>query len=276
MDKKTGIIGYGSMGKMIFSKFIESKIISESNIFISNRTYEKIKNLQEIYPKLNICKNNIEAAENADLFFICVKPLEIKTVLSEIFEKINDDCHIVSLNGSVLFSQMEQICAGRKISKVIPSVTAEVNQSVTLVCHNAHVNDNDKNDLKTLLECFGTVIEIPEAEIGMGSELTSCMPGFIGAIFKVITNEAEKHTSIDKKEIINMAIKTLFGTGKLLQEKDMTFDKLINRVATKGGITEEGTKVIETQMPKIANELFEKTLEKRRTTTENAQREFNL
>jgi len=276
MNKKIGIIGCGSMGKMIFSKFMESKIIPESNIFISNRTYEKLTDLKTMYPMVNICKNNMDAAENADIVFICVKPLEIKTVLSEIFEKIKDSCHIVSLNGSVLFRQVEQICAGAKISKVIPSVTAEVNQSVTLICHNDHVNDNDKNILKTLLECFGTVIEIPEAEIGMGSELTSCMPGFIGALFKVITDEAEKHTSIDKKDVTNMVIKTVYGTGKLLLEKEMTFEQLTGRVATKGGITEEGTKIIETEMPAMVNKLFEKTLEKRKTTTENAQRDFSL
>jgi pyrroline-5-carboxylate reductase len=269
MNKKIGIIGYGSMGKMIFSKFIESKIIPESGLFLSNRTYEKIMDLNAVYPILNICKNNIDTAKNADILFICVKPLEIKTVLHEIVNNIKNDCHIVSLNGSVLFNQIEQICPGRKISKIIPSVTAEVNQSVTLICHNAYVNDNDKNVLKTLIECFGAVIEIPETEIGMGSELTSCMPGFIGAIFKVITDEAEKHTSMQKKDIINMVVKTVYGTGKLLLEKDMTFEQLIGRVATKGGITEEGTKIIETKMPQMINELFEKTLEKRKMTTEN-------
>jgi pyrroline-5-carboxylate reductase len=276
MDKKIGIIGYGSMGKMISSKFMESKIIPESTMYISNRTFKKIMGLKTIYPLLNICKNNIDVAKNADILFICVKPLEIKTVLLEIFEYIKDGCHIVSLDGSVLFKQLEQICVDRKISKVIPSVTAEINQSVTLVCHNAHISDNDKNILKILLECFGSVIEIPEMEMGMGSELTSCMPGFIGAIFKVITNEAEKHTSINKKDVINLVIKTMYGTGKLLLEKDMTFEQLINRVATKGGITEEGTKIIEAEMPKMANELFEKTLEKRKITTEKAQIDFEI
>jgi pyrroline-5-carboxylate reductase len=276
MDKKISIIGYGSMGKMIFSKFMGSKIIPESGVFISNRTYEKIMNLKTIYPLLNICENNMDAVKNADIIFICVKPLEIKTVLLEILESIKDNCHIVSLNGSVLFKQIEQICAGKKISKVIPSVTAEINQSVTLVCHNDHVNDDDKTVLKTFLECFGTIIEIHETEMGMGSELTSCMPGFIGGIFKVIIREAEKHTSLYKEDIINIVIKTLYGTGKLLLEKKMTFEQLISRVATKGGITEEGIKIIEAKMPEIANELFEKTLGKRKMTTENAQRDFDL
>jgi len=274
MDKKIGIIGYGSMGRMILSKFIESKTVPESNIFISNRTYEKITGLKTIYPRLNISKNNIDVIKNTDILFICVTPLEIKAVLSEIIKEVKENCHIVSLNGSVLFKQIERICVARKISKVIPSVTAVINQSLTLVCHNAYVNDNDKSALKTLLECFGSVVEIPESEMGMGSELTSCMPGFIGAIFKVITDEAEKHTSINKKDVINMVAKTVYGTGKLLLETDMTFEQLISRVATKGGITEEGTKIIEKEMPGIAKELFEKTLEKRKITTERAQKDY--
>jgi pyrroline-5-carboxylate reductase len=152
MKQKIGIIGYGSMGKMILSKFTQSKIIDESDLFIANRTFEKIRDLKEIYPKINICKNNIDLVKNVDILFICVKPTEIKTVLTEIFRKIKNDCHIVSLNGSISLNQLEQICVNKKISKVIPSITAEVNQSVTLVCHNNVVEDENKNYLKKLSE----------------------------------------------------------------------------------------------------------------------------
>ncbi|GHU22772.1 pyrroline-5-carboxylate reductase 3 [Spirochaetia bacterium] len=276
MVKNIGIIGYGSMGKMLLDKFIESKTIQESNIFISNRTFEKIINLNKTYSKLNICKNNIDVVKNAKILFICVKPLEIKNVLTEIVEYLGSNVHIISLNGSVLFNQIEKICINHKISKIIPSIIAEVNQSVTLVCHNANVNIKDKEAINNLLKCFGTIMEIPEPEMGMGSELTSCMPGFIGAIFKVITEEAVKHTSISKEKIIDMVIATMYGTGKLLLEKEMTYDTLINRVATKRGITEEGTKIIENKLPEIIEEMFIKTLEKRRITTEKANNEFNI
>jgi pyrroline-5-carboxylate reductase len=273
---KIGIIGYGSMGKMILGKFIETRTIEQEKLFVSNRTFNKIMDLNKIYPRLNICGNNIDAAKDADMIFVCVKPLEIKTVLSEILNDIKENCHIVSLNGSVLFKQLEQICGNRKISKIIPSVTAEVNKSVTLICHNDYVNYDGKNILKELTGCFGTAVELPETEIGIGSELTSCMPGFIGAIFKVITDEARKHTAINKEQIMQMVIETLYGTGKLLLEGRMTFEELINRVATKGGITEEGTKIIGKKLSETINEVFEKTLEKRKITTEKAQKDFMI
>lgn len=56
-----------------------------------------------------------------------------------------------------------------------------------------------------------------------------------------------------------MVIKTLYGTAKLLCEGNMGFDELIKRVATKGGITQEGIKVLEMRTPLVFDELFKAT-----------------
>jgi len=42
-----------------------------------------------------------------------------------------------------------------------------------------------------------------------------------------------------------MVLETLLGTAKLLQAKNMGFEALISAVATKGGISEEGIKVLD-------------------------------
>lgn len=273
METKIAIIGYGSMGKMLLGKIISSKLIKEVNIYVSNRTFGKIEILKEKYT-VNISRTNAEAVENADVIFVCVRPADIKTVLEEIVTVMNNDKHIISLNGSIKFEQLEKKCPGNKISKVIPSVTAEVNESQTLVCHNSRVKAKDKNELSKILESFGNVIELPEEEMGMGAELVSCMPGFIAAIFNEIRKGAEKHTKIEENKIVTMLANTIIGTGKLIIENKMTFEEVIERVATKGGITEEGTKVIEQEFPKVAAEIFDRTLEKRKITTENAVKAF--
>ena len=65
------------------------------------------------------------------------------------------------------------------------------------------------------------------------------------------------------------------ATGELMLEKKLSFSDVVSRVATKGGITEEGTKVIYDRFPEIANQLFEKTLEKRRLTVMRVEELFN-
>lgn len=71
-----------------------------------------------------------------------------------------------------------------------------------------------------------------------------------------------------------MLLRTMVGTGNLMLEKDLSFNDVVTRVATKGGITEEGTKVIYEMLPKVTDEMFDKTLEKRKLTAKKAQENF--
>lgn len=152
-----------------------------------------------------------------DIIFICVRPIDIKLILNEIKSIVSENTLIVSLNGSITFEIISKII-DYKVAKAIPSVTAEINKSQTLVCYNGLVSDADKIMLEKLLNCMGDVIELPE-EIGMGSELVSCMPGFISAIFDVISNSAQKHTAISEPQIIQMLLRTMVATGDLMLEK---------------------------------------------------------
>ena len=57
-------------------------------------------------------------------------------------------------------------------------------------------------------------------------------------------------------------------------KNDLSFSDVVTRVATKGGITEEGTKVIYESFPETADRLFENTLEKRKQTAKRAEETF--
>lgn len=263
-----GIIGYGSMGKMLLDRFIDS--VSD-NLYVANRTQEK---LTDINNSVNVCHSNAELASCADIIFLCVRPADLKAVLDEICPTLKENSLIVSLNGSVTFDQLGRIVR-HKMAKAIPSVTAEIGKSQTLVCFNDLVQTDDQETLKQLLACIGEVIELPEKEMGMGSELVSCMPGFIASVFDVICQEAEKHTAIPERQIIRMVLNTICASGELMVEKKLSFGDVVSRVATKGGITEEGTRVIYDRFPEIANQLFEKTLEKRRLTVMRVEEHFN-
>lgn len=260
-----GIIGYGSMGKMLADKFASSH-----KVYVATRSKDKLATAPD---SVIAADNNIDVAKGADIVFICVRPVDIKDVISEIEPYVKKDALLVSLNGSVTFDLLEKLTS-HKIAKVIPSVTAEIDRSQTLVTYNSKVTEEDKKALSQVLSLIGNVIELPEEEMGMGSELVSCMPGFIASIFDVLCSSAKKHTSIPDDQIVKMVLNTMSAAGDLMLKKDMTFEDVVTRVATKGGITEEGTKVVYEGFPDVADKLFENTLEKRRLTAAKAQESF--
>ncbi len=56
---------------------------------------------------------------------------------------------------------------------------------------------------------------------------------------------------------------TLAGTVELLANDGCGFSEIVERVATKGGITEEGVKVIKREIPAMYDDLLEATSVKR-------------
>ncbi|MBO4495204.1 MAG: NAD(P)-binding domain-containing protein [Clostridiales bacterium] len=267
---RISLIGYGSMGKMITEKLAASDEGKNHSFFVANRSKEKLQNVPS---GVVVCDSNSDCARGADIVFLCVRPVDLKTVLEEIVPVLSDKAFVISLNGSVTFAMLEK-CFSGKMAKVIPSVTAEVDRSQTLVTYNCKVEKTDKENLEKLLSVFGNVIELPENEVGMGSELVSCMPGFIASIFDVLCTSAKKHTSIPDAQVVKMVLQTMCATGELMLEKDMSFEDVVTRVATPGGITQEGTKVVYEKFPEAADLLFNKTLEKRKMTAERAQASF--
>jgi pyrroline-5-carboxylate reductase len=275
MPKTIGFIGYGSMGKMILAKYLQQDTAIQKDIYLSNRTFSKIEKLNISYRELHLCLNNQETAKNSDLLFVCVKPFDIKPVLLEIADSLKSSVHIISFNDSILLEHLETVCGGKKLSKIVPSVTAEVGRSIILACHNQLVNDEDKKSLYSVLKTCGTIMEIPEKEINIASEMTGCMPGFISALIECFVAEAMKHTAwLTSDQISTMVCETIRGTTTILLEQKTGFRKLIERVATKGGITEEGIKVIDAKFPAVVKDILSNTLAKRRITTEKLAKEF--
>lgn len=268
-----GIIGFGSMGRMMAEKFAASGLVSKNSLLLASRSPEK---LQDAKKWATVEGSNSELAASSDIVFLCLRPFDLKGVLEEIRDVLRPETLVVSLNGSVSFANLEKSLTGgaRRLAKVIPSVTAEVDRSQTLVCYNHNVTTEDKGNLKRLLSCMGDIIELPENEMGMGSELVSCMPGFIASIFDVLVKAAEEHTKIPHDQVVRMVLQTMIATGELMLKKDMSFEDVVTRVATPGGITEEGTKVVYENFPETARVLFEKTLQKRKMTAEKAEAQF--
>ncbi len=271
---KAGFIGYGSMGSMLINKFIEYGALRPEEIIVSTRTRSKLDEVKRRWNGINIAESNSEAAQKAKYLFICVKPLEVKNILEEIRHAVSQDVNIIYIAGSVRLDRVEE--AGyKKATKIIPSLTSETGAGMTLVCHGQGVDAGEAEYIDSLFDRISVVRRITEDELELSTELTSCMPGFIASIFQEMSDSAGRFTStLSRSDIDDMLIETLYGTAKLLRDRKMSFQDVIGRVATKGGITEEGVKVFRSQLPAVFDEMFRVTLEKRNVVNKKVEDAF--
>jgi pyrroline-5-carboxylate reductase len=268
---KIGIIGLGSMGQMLVNALCKSEAVLPENLIVYNRTRKKAESLQSKY-HLEIASSAQEVCDRADLFFICTKPLDILPLLREL--SIPATAHVVSVAAGVGIEDLESVHQG-PVSKVIPTVTSQELCGVSLFTCSSRLSAEQKQQLITLLASIGVAQEISEGEIETATILTSSAPGLLAGIMESYAQAAVSKTpELSIETARSMLVETMLGTAKLLQAEQLGFDELIERVATKGGITEEGLRVLDKRLPAGFDELFDMTESKHAMLKEMVQKQL--
>lgn len=258
--KTIGIIGYGSMGRMLAERLLRSGRIEASRLFIHTRTEKVTEDLKTSFPSVQVT-DLARLVRESDLLFVCVPPDQVKSILEGIRETVSAAKHVISLASVVSVSQIETVVTG-KVTKLIPSFTSESGHGVSLACHNAKVAASDKQSLLEILEPLGKIEEVPEDQIEVYTELTSCSPGILSALFRELVRSAVRHGGVEEAHARDALVHTLYGLSKLYVERGLTFDETIRRVARKGGMTEIGIRVVEENVSSVYDEIFETTLKR--------------
>lgn len=271
---KIGFIGFGSMGSMIIKGFLDSNAINANEVVVSNRSLSKLDDLKTKYPEIDISEKNTNLAKMCNPIFLFVNTGEVKNVLDEIKPHLIEDAHIIHISAGLSLETIEKVF-DIKITRVIPSLTSEVKEGVSLVCHNEKVNPQEKKFIEDLFNHISLVNVVNENDMDIATDLTSCSPAFLAFIIKKFADLGAKKSEMNEKETEEMVLQTLKGTIKLLTEKEMTFDELIFRVATKGGITAEGIKSLEKDLPSVFENLFNSTSNKRKKLKEDLIKQYD-
>ncbi|MNN26505.1 Pyrroline-5-carboxylate reductase [compost metagenome] len=257
---KVGFIGTGSMGGLLIDAFLSSGALEPCDVLASNRSPNRLLQLQERHPGISIGSNK-ETAVGSDILFICVKPLEFKTLTDEIASSLHSEQIVVSITSPVQLYHLESALPS-KIAKVIPSITHCVKSGTSLCIFGSRLNKKDRLVLLQLLSFISVPAEIPETHTRISSDFSSCGPAFISYFIERWIDAAVEATGIDETLISQLAGEMLLGTGKLLTEGVFTPQELQERVAVRGGITAEALNHLRSSLEGVFERLITTTHDK--------------
>ena len=246
---------------MIVQGLLDNKCLQPKNVYISTRHPATLTALLEKYPSVHVAQNNRVLARECNRVMICTKPLDTVQVLSEISGDLHADTHLVSIAACLPLEQIARFFPGA-VTRVVPSLTGEMSSGVTLLCHNAAVSRNAAQEVEDLFRALGNVVVIDEENVDVATDLTSCGPALIAVLIEEFAHAAVRHSTLSEEQAHSLAVSTLSGTSRLLDEQGYPTEAILHRVATPGGITEEGVKQLQSDMPRVYDTLIHRTLAK--------------
>lgn len=270
---KIGIIGTGNMGRILIEALLESKAVSPSSLYITNRTLSKALDIRLTYPEIMVENSAIEVAKQAQLLFICVKPGNMFDCIQEMVHYLTKDHCVVSITSPISVEQLESVlpCS---TARAIPSITNRALAGVSLLSFGERCEPYWKQSLTEVLEYISKPLQIEDNITRVASDIVSCGPAFFSYLTRRFIDAAVSETEIDEETATKLASEMLIGLGALLQKELYTLPTLQEKVCVKGGITGEGIKILENEIGEVFEHLFHATHSKFDEDVEETKKQF--
>jgi len=233
---KIGFIGAGSMGSLLVGAFVRTGAMQPDDIVISSRTASKLSELAEQYPGLQIAATNKEAASRAEYLFLCIKPMDFRSVLDEITSVLTPNQIVISITSPVKISSLEELLPC-KVAKIIPSVVNAVGSGASLFMWGSRLAEEDQEALWKMFSAISRPIVVSEEEVRVASDLSSIGPAFLAYLLEQFIDAAVMSTGIEREIATSLACEMMLGTARFMLEVPCSPGELQAKVSVPGGIT---------------------------------------
>jgi len=244
-------LGAGNMAEALVQGLTKGGLCRAERITITDIRPERLKYFGDTFGVMTSATNR-EAAANADLLVLAVKPQVMEEVLREITGGIPADCVVVSIAAGVPTGRIERhLGEGAKVVRAMPNTPALVGLGAAAICAGAHATAADLDLAAALLEAVGTVARVEEAMMDAVTALSGSGPAYVLYLVEGMT-EGARRLGMAPELALRLAARTVEGAAGLMLQTRTPPDVLRERVTSKGGTTAAAIGVLEARLVKEA------------------------
>lgn len=253
---KLGILGYGNMGES-FAKALKD----HAEIVVYEINHEKReKALREGF---GVARDMDFLLEASNWLLLAVKPKDALKLLEDLKDKIEDRL-LISIVAGLSLSKIKEIVGISKIIRLMPNINALVGKATIAYAFDKGVEEEEKEKFRELFSNCGSLYEMGEDLFDTFTALAGSGPAFVFKFIHALSLGGVREGlpyDLAKSIVIDMVL----GSCLLLREKGGNPEEWITKVASPGGTTIEGIKVLEERgFSGIVMECIEKTANKSR------------
>ena len=243
-------LGAGSMGGAILRGVVASGIRVDGGITATNRTAEKAAAFSELEGVTSIALSdtpdgNTEAAAQARIVLVGVKPAMVPDLLREIAPSLTSDAIVVSLAAGVTLQTFaDNLGAEVRVIRSMPNTPSTVGKGMTGLAAGAAATPDDVALVHRLFETVGAVVEVPESQIDALSTVSGSGPAYVYLLIEELT-KAAVGMGFSVADARLMVEQTFIGATALLDASGEEPSELRRRVTSPKGTTERAVAVLQ-------------------------------
>jgi pyrroline-5-carboxylate reductase len=248
-----GFIGGGRITKIFLQAFANKKAEFQS-IVVFDTNAELLNNLKKQFPQIKIAENLQQAASQSTIF-IALHPPVIMETLEKIADVVTKESLLISLAPKITLENMASKFKTTNLARMIPNATSYINEGYNPVTFAKGFSENEKSDVKKLLQLLGSTFEVAESKLEAYALLSAMLPTY----FWFQWNELNKlgiQMGLSQDESKASVQQTLIAAIHLMFNSELSPEQVMDLIPVKP-IGEHQAQICEIYQNKLIS-LFEK------------------
>ncbi|MGH9720989.1 MAG: pyrroline-5-carboxylate reductase, partial [Bryobacteraceae bacterium] len=231
------VLGAGNMGAALIGGILKVGVVDRDRLVATVRTPQRAVELSEKYQIQVTAGGNAEAAGNAGLVMLAVKPATLPKVLAEIRDVLHEDQILLSLAASVPIALIEELAGQRlPIFRAMPNIPVVVEEGATAVAANAECTAAQRRVIEEIFCAVGVVVFVEEELMHAVTALSGSGPAYVYMVIEAMIAGGLK-MGLSREVSTRLAEQTVLGAAKLVRETQLHPAILRDQVITPGGVT---------------------------------------
>jgi pyrroline-5-carboxylate reductase len=235
---RIGLIGSGNMASAMVAGWHRDDPELAARIVLADRGSGRARKLADAYGA-QVAASNRELVAMTDLIVLCVKPLDIETVLREISAHVHSGHVMASVAAGVQTATIENLLDDDvPVVRFMPNVPVRVNHGTMVYA----VGRSTSPLVDVSVDAFralGTVVELEERLFDAATALSGSGPAFFGLVVEAF-EDAAIVAGLSAGVGRELAVTTMVGTAELLTREGLECGQLRRMVTSPGGTAAAG------------------------------------
>ena len=239
---RVAILGVGKLGEALLSGLLRAGRAPQ-DVLVTARRPDRGQALADRHGVRVV--TNAEAAKEADVLLLAVKPQDMAALLSELVEAVPADRLVISMAAGTTTATIEAaLQPGTPVVRVMSNTPVLVDEAMSAISAGSHATEEHLALTEELLRPVGQTIRVPESQQDAVTALSGSGPAYFFYLVEAMT-DAGILLGLPRQVAHDLIVQTALGSALMLRDSGEHPVKLREAVTSPAGTTINAIRVME-------------------------------
>jgi len=210
--KRLAFIGGGTMAEAMVRGLLDKHLVPPSHVLVTGPRRERRAELTKAYGVKTLA-SNAEAAADAHVVVLSVKPQVLATVMRELRGKLDEEKLVISIVAGATLRSLRDGLDHAAIVRAMPNTPAQVGMGITAWTPTTAVDTEQRERAKAILGALGEELMVDDENlVDMATALSGTGPTYVFLLMEALV-DAGVHLGFSRRVAEELVLRTVEGSA---------------------------------------------------------------